>query len=300
MVAPGTLERYQTALSLFFAWALAHDISFTEHAHDMDRFAAEYIDILWEEGDPRGMAEHLISGFSHFSPALRGAMKASWRLLGAWKRHEPSQRAHPLSPLMVRGLAGLAIHWQAHDVAISLVLCFHALLRTGELFLVQWRHITVAPNFRRATLLLPWTKTGRRTGQVECVTVEDVSLVRWLAKEKNKFADYDFLVRRSAKSWRQVFPSLCDALGLENLMPYGLRRGGATWLFQQTGNWHLVMEKGRWGHVATAKLYVMPALAAMRDDTLSPHTRELLTAAAVQLQRLRLQLEDRCLEQVGR
>ena len=121
-----------------------------------------------------------------------------------------------------------------------------------------------------------------------------------VGKREENIADYDFLVRRSAKSWRQVFRSLCDALGLENLMPYGLRRGGATWLFQQTGNWHLVMEKGRWGHVATAKLYVMPALAAMRDDTLSPHTRELLTAAAVQLQRLRLQLEDRCLEQVGR
>ena len=129
--------------------------------------------------------------------------------------------------------------------------------------------------------------------------IEDVTLVRWLAAERRHFQAYDFVVNRSARSWRQVFRSLCDALGLGGFMPYGLRRGGASWLFQQYGNWHLVMERGRWAHVATAKIYVMPALAAMRDDMLHQKSLTLLRTSASELLRLRRVLEDRCVEQLS-
>ena len=49
------------------------------------------------------------------------------------------------------------------------------------------------------------------------------------------------------------------------LKPYSLRRGGATWFFEATGNLSLTLERGRWAHSNTAKTYLVSGLAAMQS-----------------------------------
>ena len=57
--------------------------------------------------------------------------------------------------------------------------------------------------------------------------------------------------------------SVSDAsLGLEsfNYLPYSLRRGGATAAYVQGMHFDQLLAKGRWQHIATARLYLDQAL----------------------------------------
>ena len=42
--------------------------------------------------------------------------------------------------------------------------------------------------------------------------------------------------------------------------PYGLRRGGATSLYQSIGSFDVVADRGRWASVAALRIYVTTAL----------------------------------------
>ena len=73
--------------------------------------------------------------------------------------------------------------------------------------------------------------------------------------------------------------------------PYSLRRGGATHLFRQTGNMHRTLLTGRWKHLATAKLYIQAARAALNELLLpSPVQLAIRQAANRSRQALRCQL----------
>ena len=47
--------------------------------------------------------------------------------------------------------------------------------------------------------------------------------------------------------------------------PYGLRRGGATAMFQYCGSFDRVMDQGRWGSLAACRLYITTALNELAE-----------------------------------
>ena len=51
--------------------------------------------------------------------------------------------------------------------------------------------------------------------------------------------------------------------------PYSLRRGGATALFQWTGSFDVVADKGRWASLQALRLYVTTSLAelSLQEET---------------------------------
>ena len=62
---------------------------------------------------------------------------------------------------------------------------------------------------------------------------------------------------------------ICLSFGLShrNLTPYGLRRGGATWLFKESLSYDLVQNMGRWAEAKTFKIYMNEAMAVLGQHT---------------------------------
>ena len=71
--------------------------------------------------------------------------------------------------------------------------------------------------------------------------------------------------------------------------PYSLRRGGATHLYQQTLNWSLVRERGRWNATSTARIYI--------NEGMAEFNRAMLTSKQVAVQNLFLKTLQKAMTQ---
>ncbi len=69
------------------------------------------------------------------------------------------------------------------------------------------------------------------------------------------------------------------------VIPYSLRRGGATQLFRETNSMDSVKDRGRWQHAKTAKIYVDLALRDLGDLQVSASCKKLLAKAKQHLLR---------------
>ena len=166
---------------------------------------------------------------------------------------------------------------------------FHALLRTGEAINVKAGDVTWDDHRQRAVVSLGLTKSGKRKGIVEEVIVDDPAVYTMLARQLRSKPAGTYLVP-SAAAFRGKFAAACQALSLEalHLKPYSLRRGGATYMFRQSGNLHNVVVRGRWSSIATARIYINITKEELQRMQLSPaqsiqvarHERALLRALA--------------------
>ena len=76
-VQPATKLRYEQAVPNFFKWAALRHISLDISVSALDEALADYIEHVWESGDPRGWATDAYSGLLKFVPRLKGECKAS-------------------------------------------------------------------------------------------------------------------------------------------------------------------------------------------------------------------------------
>ena len=91
-------------------------------------------------------------------------------------------------------------------------------------------------------------------------------------------APTDFLVTESSAKYRKIWKQVVASLQLEqsNYLPYSLRRGGATSAYRQGATLDELLLKGRWKHVATARLYLDQGLQEftnLASDLPSCHSR---------------------------
>ena len=68
-----------------------------------------------------------------------------------------------------------------------------------------------------------------------------------------------------------MFTKATEALKLNDLhlRPYSLRRGGATFWFNQHGSFDKLLVQGRWAAARTARVYLNDGLAQLADMSLS-------------------------------
>jgi hypothetical protein len=80
--------------------------------------------------------------------------------------------------------------------------------------------------------------------------------------------------------FRVIFASLVSGLTMPHARlyrPYSLRRGGATFLYEQSSSLSAVTTRGRWSSSQTARLYINQASAEAQRQTLGPRDAALLT-----------------------
>lgn len=265
-VQPVTRARYSHALDDFYAYLKQENLVLPPKAHQMDKVVADYLEFLWAQGSGRSSGSNVLAALQDKQPQLKGKLQESWRLMKAWVTHEMPNRAPRLPLELLECMIGYALFKQLPLFALSLVLGFHGLLRTGEIFQICARHVTVTRPKGPAVISLGWTKAGKRHGAAESVTihVEDVRrrLFQWCSQVRPST-----LLVPSGPQWRQQFSATVEAVGFSgfDFRPYSLRRGGATYMFQQHGNLDKLLIFGRWQTAKTAGIYLNDGLAVLAE-----------------------------------
>ena len=270
-VAERTRQRYDAALRWFFAWMRSWQIAFPTDAFDLDDILCQCVDQAWEEGEGYSLVGDLLSAVGTYIPRLRNQLPAAWRLFGAWRKLELPCRAWPLTTKQVHAVAYALLLTDCWDVALVVLLAFHGVLRTHEAVSVTVAQFVWSTSEMRGHLALPDTKGTKRSGAIEGVALEAPALVALLICACAKLAPGDSLMRRPPSAFRACFAKAVSSCQLEGFFkPYSCRRGGATAAFRANGSLDAVADRGRWGDIRTARIYINTALADLQAQAQPP------------------------------
>ena len=278
MVSKGMVERYDRAVQAFLTYAKDFNLQVKEW-DQLDEVASEWLEHIFHDGQHKSLASDGLAGIQHFIPQALGRLKHSWKLAKVWQKLEPPRRVLPLSPLIVRAMAGAAWSLGFLAEASGLLLAFDAMLRSGELYQLRIKDIKFYGT--RAVISLGYTKTGKRNNATEMVVVESKLAVQSLQRACKGKHRNDLLLARGARVFRTLFKALIDLFELEGLITvYSLRRGGASWDFLQHQSMERTLLRGRWQSTSSARIYLQDATAMVTYLKLSGPQQQLATAAS--------------------
>ena len=124
-------------------------------------------------------------------------------------------------------MIGYAIFHHEYQFAISLLVGFYGVLRTGELLGLTSSDVSVSSERGPAVVALGYTKGGQRQGAAESVSLTSEQAIRWLHQWT---LDVPLKTPLCAKppQWRKHFNDTLVALGFDvfDFRPYSLRRVG--------------------------------------------------------------------------
>ena len=265
-VQPVTKARYQAGLDAFFQYLKHEGLQLPRKRDALDDVVSDYLEYLWSEGEGRATASNFLAALQDFDPKLRGKLPGSWRLMRTWSTNEIPSRAPPLTLEILKAMVGWAVFHEHFSFGLSLLVSFYTLLRTGELLSPQSWQIHMLSPVEPAVINLGLTKSGKRQGAAESVTLNELPVLRLLWHWKQSSAPHDFLTAKP-HVWRQMFSQCLSDLKLQayEFRPYSLRRGGATHLFVKVGSLDRILIMGRWTAVKTAKIYINSGLAMLTE-----------------------------------
>lgn len=281
MVSSGMLERYEKSVTQFLDFAKDFNYAL-HHWEDLDELASKWVEHIYHDGCHKTLASDGLAGLQFYLPAALGRLKHSWKLAKVWQMLEPPRRVLPLSPTMVKAMAGAALGLGFVPEACGMLVAFDTMLRSGELYQLKIKDISFYG--ARAVLSLGYTKTGKRNNTAEMVVVESPLAIASLKKACVGRPRKDFLLARGQRVFRSLFSSLVDLFGLDGLITvYSLRRGGASWDFLQHQSMERTLLRGRWQSTSSARLYLQDATAMVTELQLSSSQKGLARAAITKL-----------------
>ena len=263
-VQPATRKRYDLALKNFYSFLSREGLSLPKQRELMDPLVSDYIEELWSSGDSRAEASNFLAALQDFDPKLKNRLPGSWRLMKTWTTNEMPSRAPPLNEKLLHAMVGWARFHEHYAFALSLLVGFYCMLRTGELLNLRSRDIQMSSASSPAVLSLGLTKSGKRVGAAESVTLGELSVLKalWHWKRKVSLATY---LTPKPHQWRHLFNLCLEGLRISSwsFRPYSLRRGGATFYFLKHGSLDRILVQGRWTAVKTARVYINSGLAML-------------------------------------
>ena len=102
----------------------------------------EYLEVLWQEGESKGLANDTLSGVSFFLRTRR-RYPGAWQLLSVWGRLEVPDRAPPLSADTALALAGWGLYQGRNDFSAAVLAGSHISLRVAEILNLSAQCITL-------------------------------------------------------------------------------------------------------------------------------------------------------------
>ena len=257
---PSTVKRYNVAVMMFFTWFNFQAVPVT-CVYDLDEAICKFIQNLWEEGDTIGIAGDTISGMMYHVRFLRKRLNASWKLVTAWRAKELPCRAPPLPLSVMLALAGVFAQLNDLGLTCAVLLGYHCFLRSMELFRLPARCVIIKGD--NGVVYLENTKKGK----ADFVTILDPFIARLCLLRLKQIGPDDLFCGHAPGVIRSMFHAALCALGLQHFgfKWYSFRRGGATRFFQTSGSMDRTLERGRWDHSRTAKIYLADGIMAMND-----------------------------------
>ena len=107
----------------------------------MDAILANYINVLYQQGDSLTQAGWLLSGLKRFIPQLRFQLLTAQQYYQNWLRDHVPQRATPMPWLVLKPIASLAWRLGHIDIALILLVGFCFFLRTTEFLTLSIENI---------------------------------------------------------------------------------------------------------------------------------------------------------------
>ena len=194
-----------------------------------------------------------MAGLQDLGAKLRGCLPNSWRLLKTRSVHEIPNRASPWPEVVVHAMAGHAIKQEESAFALSLLIGFYCMLRTGELLGLLNRHIAMYQPGQVAVVSLGRIdKSRQKTGSWELwMSLDSYGNGRKTHHQRLLCAHLPINgIRRLLSNW---------------ILSYSLRRGGATHGFRHHGSFDKLLAQGRWAAPKTAKVYINEGLAILAE-----------------------------------
>lgn len=213
-VQPKTRERYSKALEKFFNYLKDHNLSLPRQRAQLDSLVSDYLEFIWSAGEGRSLASDTMAALQDRDPGVKGYLNGSWRLLKTWIANEIPNRAPPLTLEAVQTLVGYSLFKGQHLFALSLLVGFYAMLRTGELLGIRNKDISQLNSSSVAVISLGLTKGGKRAGAAESVTVTEKDTLRRLWQWKQA-ASPNAPLCPAPHRWRKMFNDHVSALELE-------------------------------------------------------------------------------------
>ena len=240
-----TRKRYNKSCQWFLWWLQMQGLCISSETH-LDFVVQDYIEELWNCNAGLDCAQNTVAGILHFmrhSVRLHGA----WRLLNTWKRAEPPARAPPIPEVVLHAAAMQALLDGDASMAVSLLIFFHAFIRTGELLLLQTSHMFV-DHVGNVVLALGRTKSGKRKGEDEYAILDAEPIASIVTHYLRMHPGVQPIIGREPHRWRKDFDLLLQKVGVAFLQyrPYSLRRGGATNALMEGMTLSVACDRGRW------------------------------------------------------
>ena len=185
-IQPSTKKRYDKALDKFFEFLRFEGISLPKQRTKMDDLLADYLEHIWSSGEGRALASDTVASLQHMEPHLKGCLISSWRLLKVWAQNEMPNRAPPFPEVVVHAMVGRALFLEDPDFALSILVGFYGMMRTGEVLSLLPRQVQVTSDDGPAILSLGLTKSGKRQGAEESITLTVFDVVRRLREWKTR------------------------------------------------------------------------------------------------------------------
>lgn len=249
-----TLRAYRRALDSFTRRTGVEKICFTR-PRLLDRAVGEFMEEAYQEGEPISYSGHLLSALKRFYPQLRYKLPVSTQLYKNWSKTYKPQRATPASWELVEAMVALALAQGHGPMALLLAVGFDCMLRTSELLSLCGKHFSFRQGDQALSVVVPGSKTT--AGNPQVLFISDDQLIK-LARQTLPRHSGDLLWPRGSSTFRGVFDELIVGLGFPSgsYVPYALRRGGATFHWQQTLSLDSTVQRGRWACSRTARLYI--------------------------------------------
>ena len=198
-----TVERYIESFNLFINYLAQTQRRWPTTAAEYDVLVSEFLEFLWDQGEPKSVATNVLASLHYFVPQLRRNLPRSWKLKAIWDKLELPCQAIPLDLEMLFSFVGFFYQEKQPTMALSSLIAFNCLLRTGELLSLLVSSCYRTESGYVLVLNLNQTKGAqRRLLQDESVSVTD-PLTIWALNvlTKNK-SPGDYLVGLSGQAFR--------------------------------------------------------------------------------------------------
>ena len=95
-IRPRTASLYKKEVERFFSYLQAESIPIPNDPEELDEHIAEFINMLYQEGDSLSHAGWLLSGLKRFMPQLKRSLAISQQWYNNWARDHQPVRAVPM------------------------------------------------------------------------------------------------------------------------------------------------------------------------------------------------------------
>eukprot|EP00435_Cladocopium_sp_Y103_P054322 s280_g17.t1 len=242
----------------------------------LDQLVADYINHLFQEQETLTKAGWLLSGLKRLYPRVRRELAISQQWYNNWCREHTPRRATPLTWQLLQAFVGVCIHLRWYRLATILLTSFVFFLRTSEGLHLRPGDFLCSPSDGSLVLRIAASKTSP-TAQQSLAHFDPrlVSLLQTLLQGLNP---EEPLWQFSFSHFRVCFTQLCHFFELQSLelVPYSIRRGGATYFYTKTDSLDAVMIRGRWKDATTARIYLDDARACLVRLCIPGHAKPLI------------------------